>query len=218
MRESPLVICCYLVALVALGMLTLGHTHLRDGSSCKTTEVAAHTHPHPKVNGGVTYTTVVWYGFSYWATGAGTRDATEADPIVGTIAFFEDFTFEEDATDPEAGHFLAGGTWQAEDEGGFSIHFTWYQYDGQDETEYDGDTMICDWDEAAAENTLASDESDWVMVLGQCEGECDDDSGSATAGGCTSSFVSRRAAAGLALLLVPVAALLQRRKSAASPV
>jgi len=72
------------------------------------------------------------YNFSESTPGFGTT--------TGTIQFKSDGTFVDDATN-DGGHFIATGSWaQSGDE--VTIHFTYYQYDGQAGVTYNGDTLV----------------------------------------------------------------------------
>jgi hypothetical protein len=59
---------------------------------------------------------------------------------IGIITFNHDGTFVDDATN-DSGHFIATGTWN-QNNSQLSIHFTSYQYDGENRVEYDGDTLV----------------------------------------------------------------------------
>jgi|GEM_PF-818705 len=57
----------------------------------------------------------------------------------GTIKFNQDGTFYDDAINNN-GHFISTGTW-SQTGSELSIHFTFYQYDGQEGVNYDGITL-----------------------------------------------------------------------------
>jgi hypothetical protein len=91
------------------------------------------------------------------------REPTVDNPVTGLMGFRDDGTFDQDGDNPETGHYLSGGTWTIAG-GALSIHFTWYEYDGEDRVDYDGSTMTGPWDTDAALTTL-EDSHGWVIEI-----------------------------------------------------
>ncbi len=99
--------------------------------------------------------------------------------VLGVLVFLVSGMFTMDGTDQgnallkarqqgagaNGRHFISGGTWDFnQDTKTMTIHYTWYQNDGEDRVDYDGDTFVGVMNDTKGEFVLQSQTSNDVTL------------------------------------------------------